>query len=154
MEKLNFNEGLKELEINGDPNRVLRYNPGDIGILDRLETAWQDVNKQYKELQGVRISPTGNALDEASEAAGIIRKLNTSLRETLDKLFYPGAADVVFGYQNPLAIAGGKTIFENFLNAYGRLIKPQLEKEAKEMQKHINKYKKAYDRVPTGNAKH
>lgn len=154
MEKLSFNDGLKELEINGDPNRILRYNPGDIGILDRLETAYRKVNDKYKELQGVKLSPTGNALDEASETAGIIRDLNKSLRDTFDTIFYPGAADIVFGYMNPLAIAGGKTVFENFMNAYTQLVKPQIEKEARTMQKHINKYKKAYDRIPAGHPKH
>lgn len=154
MEKLRFDDGYKELEINGDPERILKYNPGDIGIIDRLEAAYTDVDKQMKDLQGLQISPTGNALDEASEAARIIRGLNESLRKTFDNLFYPGAADIVFGRMNPLALVGGKTIFENFLLAYTKLIKPQIEKEAKAAQKHIEKYKKEYDRMPAGNPKH
>lgn len=154
MEKLKFNDGLKELELNDDPNRILYYNPGDIGILDRLETAWHDIDRQMKDLQGLAISPTGNAVNGASEGAKIVRGLNKSLRTTFDNLFYPGAADVVFGQMNPLALAGGKTVFQNFLEAYGKLLKPQIEKEAKAAQKRIEKYKKEYDRMPAAKPEH
>ena len=46
MENLNFDDGLKRVTINGDPNRVLKYNPGDMGILDRMqEKAWRSWKK-------------------------------------------------------------------------------------------------------------
>lgn len=153
MEKLIFDDGCKEYEINGDPNRVLRFNPADVGFIDRLEAALNDVKGEMDKVKGVKISPTGNAIDETSEAACLVREMNKSLRDSFDKIFYPGAADVVFGYMNPLALAGGKTIYEQFLDAFAKTVKPSIDKEMKASEKHIEKYKAEYDRLPSGNIK-
>ena len=152
MEKLIFDDGCKEFEINGDPNRVLRFNPADIGFIERLEGALQNVTKDMESLKGIKLSPTGNALDEASEAAELVRSMNKSLRASFDQIFYPGAADVVFGAMNPLALSGGHTIYENFLKAFVAIVKPTMDTEVKATQEHLEKYKSEYDRLPAGSA--
>ena len=45
MKSLNFDSGVKEYEINGDPNRVLRINPTDFGIVDRINKAKGELDK-------------------------------------------------------------------------------------------------------------
>lgn len=154
MEKLVFDDGCKEFEINGDPSRVLRFNPADIGFIERLEGAMAEVTKEMDKLQGVKLSPTGNALDEASEAAGIVRSMNKSLRASFDQIFYPGAADIVFGAMNPLALSGGHTIYENFLKVFADIVKPTMNKEVQATQEHLAKYKDSYDRLPAGSPQH
>ena len=44
MENLSFDEGLKSYKINGDPNRILRFNPGDVNILTRYKEVVNNLN--------------------------------------------------------------------------------------------------------------
>ena len=45
MSSIIFDEGYRTFDINGDPNRVLRINPADIGILDRMMKAYEDAER-------------------------------------------------------------------------------------------------------------
>ena len=146
MSSIIFDEGYRTFDINGDPNRVLRVNPSDIGILDRMMKAYEDMQKEVAELGDIKISNTGEAISDAVEVVGTIRKLNRMLRMRFDEIFYEGAADIVFGTMNPLATAGGKTVFENFMEAFIKEIKPMLEDEQKQTSENLKKYKDQYDR--------
>ena len=154
MESINFDEGYVEFAINGDENRILRFNPADIGIVDRMQASVDEMKAELQKIEGdVTMSPTGNAADQTSEMAGTVRALNKALRDQVDALFYPGASDVIFGRMNPLALSNGKTVYESFFEAMMKAIKPYIDKEAKKSQKDISKYKEAYDRMPSGNLK-
>lgn len=153
-EKLIFEEGYKEFEINGDPNRILRFNPTDINLIDRMNESLKDMRERLEALGEIKITPAGDAISDMDEAATTVREINTLLRENIDKLFYPGAADVVFGMQNPLAMAGGSTVYENFMNGLMKAVGPMIEKEKKKSLERVEKYKKAYDRTVAGNGKH
>ena len=153
MENLNFDDGLKRVTINGDPNRVLKYNPGDMGILDRMQESLEKLEEELKAIQNIKMTATGNAANATQETAKIVHDINISLRESFDNIFYPGASDVVFGNMNPLALANGHTIYENFMLQFADLIKPDMENEVKKAQEHIQPYKESYDRMPTNDAK-
>ena len=99
------------------------------------------------------MTATGNAANATQETAKIVHDINISLRESFDNIFYPGASDVVFGNMNPLALANGHTIYENFMLQFADLIKPDMENEVKKAQEHIQPYKESYDRMPTNDAK-
>ena len=141
-----FDDGVKEYEINGDPSRILRFNPADVGIVDRYYACVQKMEQELKSVEDITIDPAGNPLEEIGEAAVTIRRVNEVLRRNFDEVFYKGASDIVFGNQNPLALAGGKTIYENFMNAFKDVIAPQIEAEKKKSEKAINKYRKASDK--------
>lgn len=51
MENLSFDEGLKSYKINGDSNRVLRFNPGDINILPRYREVVANLEKSLRVCQ-------------------------------------------------------------------------------------------------------
>ena len=44
MQSINFNDGFKIFDINGDPDRTIRINTADIGILERLENSIDTLN--------------------------------------------------------------------------------------------------------------
>lgn len=154
MESLNFDEGFKEFAINGDENRILRINPADIGIIDRMQESIDAMKKELEKIsKNVPMTSAGTAASDDEQQVATVRALNKLMRKQVDDVFYPGAAEVIFGRQNPLALSGGKTIYEKFFKALQAVIKPNIEAEMKKAQKNIGKYKEAYDRMPSGNLK-
>ena len=142
---INFDDGIEEITINNDKNRVLRVNVRDIGILDRVQHVADNFQNQIKTL-GEELTITSDGEATVPEIAETVRRINQEMRTEFDSIFYDGASEIVFGKQNPLSMSNGNTIFNNFMTAFAEYIKPFIEKETKKMQKNIEKYRKAYKR--------
>ncbi|WP_294205770.1 hypothetical protein [uncultured Solobacterium sp.] len=140
---INFDDGIEEITINNDKNRVLRVNVRDIGILDRVQHVADNFQNQIKTL-GEELTITSDGEAAVPEIAEAVRRINQEMRTEFDSIFYDGASEIVFGKQNPLSMSNGNTIFNNFMTAFAEYIKPFIEKETKKMQKNIEKYRKAY----------
>lgn len=140
---INFDDGIEEITINNDKNRVLRVNVRDIGILDRVQHVADNFQNQIKTL-GEELTITSDGEATVPEIAETVRRINQEMRTEFDSIFYEGASEIVFGKQNPLSMSNGNTIFNNFMTAFAEYIKPFVEKETKKMQKNIEKYRKAY----------
>lgn len=140
---INFDDGIEEITINNDKNRVLRVNVRDIGILDRVQHVADNFQNQIKTL-GEELTITSDGEATVPKIAETVRKINDEMRKEFDSIFYDGASEIVFGNQNPLSMSNGNTIFNNFMTAFAEYIKPFIEKETKKMQKNIEKYRKAY----------
>ena len=140
---INFDDGIEEITINNDKNRVLRVNVRDIGILDRVQHVADNFQNQIKTL-GQELTITSDGEATVPEIAETVRRINQEMRTEFDSIFYEGASEIVFGKQNPLSMSNGNTIFNNFMTAFAEYIKPFIEKETKKMQKNIEKYRKAY----------
>lgn len=140
---INFDDGIEEITINNDKNRVLRVNVRDIGILDRVQHVADNFQNQIKTL-GEELTITSDGEATVPEIAEAVRRINQEMRTEFDSIFYDGASEIVFGKQNPLSMSNGNTIFNNFMTAFAEYIKPFIEKETKKMQKNIEKYRKAY----------
>lgn len=140
---INFDDGIEEITINNDKNRVLRVNVRDIGILDRVQHVADNFQNQIKTL-GEELTITSDGEATVPEIAETVRKINDEMCKEFDSIFYDGASEIVFGNQNPLSMSNGNTIFNNFMTAFAEYIKPFIEKETKKMQKNIEKYRKAY----------
>lgn len=140
---INFDDGIEEITINNDKNRVLKVNVRDIGILDRVQHVADNFQNQIKTL-GEELIITSDGEAAVPEIAEAVRRINQEMRTEFDSIFYEGASEIVFGKQNPLSMSNGNTIFNNFMTAFAEYIKPFIEKETKKMQKNIEKYRKAY----------
>lgn len=135
MYNINLDDGYKEFTINNDPNRVIRFNPTDFNIVTRIDEATQNIEKRIRELQNMEES----TLKEASEVTKAADKI---IREEIDKVFNSNVSDVVFGNQFSMSPVGGKMLWERFLEAAGKYIAAEVEKEVKESAKRIGKYTK------------
>ena len=140
---INFDDGIQEITINNDNNRILRVNVRDIGILDRVQRVADNFQEKIKTL-GEELTITSDGEAAVPEIAEAVRRMNQEMRTEFDSIFYDGASEIVFGKQNPLSMSNGNTILNNFMTAFAEYIKPFIEKETKTMQKNIEKYRKAY----------
>ena len=123
MNNLSFDEGLKELSINGDSNRIIRFNPCDPSITDRIE-------KAEKNIKDIEKNPDKQYIEK-------------SIKEQINFILNADCADIIFGATSPLAIcSGGKFLFENVITAIVGYINSEMEKELKKTKKNVEKYVK------------
>ena len=123
MTSLNFDSGVKEYEINGDPKRVLRINPSDFGIVERI-------NKAKNALDELHITPDIDGMVE----------LDKIVRAQIDEIFGVGSSDVIFGETNSASFAGGQPVFLNFLDSIIPEIERVVGEERKKSAAKIQKY--------------
>lgn len=148
MLNLNFDDGIREMSINGDESRILRVNLADFGLIDRVEKSLRDIEKDMKRMKAekIGINSSGDSVDALSADAQSIRKMNTALRKRFDQVFYDGAAETVFGKMNPLALnTDGVTIYEAFMRSFTEVMRPEFEAASKKSADRLRAYKTAFD---------
>lgn len=124
MQSINFDDGYKSYEINGDKNRVLRVNMTDFAIVGRMRAALETFER-------LKPDATPEGLSEADRIA----------RDQIDNVFGAGASDIIFGRTNLLSLANGQPVCANFLEAVAPIIKADIEAEGKKSSERIAKYK-------------
>lgn len=140
MQNLNFDDGYKEFSINGDESRVIRFNPADFGILERIKDAYDAIAKATDTQEEIELLPDGTPKDQLSMASDVVKTINKAIKEQIDHIFNSNVSEVVFGKQSPLGMVKGIPLYERFLDSIIPVIKKEVEKEMKESQKRISKY--------------
>lgn len=131
MASINFNQGYKEYDIGGDPNRVIRFVPSDFNLPHRIEqsmTAIEKLEEQYK-----------NA-NKSDNFAGEMAACDAAIREQINYIFDSDVCTVAFGNINCTSIAGGHPLYWNFLNAILPEIEKCINEEKSKSEKNIAKY--------------
>jgi len=146
MQSLRFDEGYKEFCINDDPNRVIRFNPSDYGIIERFNKARKEILAEMEKIQkDFDLKPDGSPdvpEDELEETAGIIEKVRKLICDKIDYIFGSPVSEVAFGKQSPLSSVKGVPLFERFIQAAQPIIEEEVRKEQKASQKRVSKYTK------------
>jgi hypothetical protein len=139
MKDLSFNTGMMELAIQGDPNRVLRFNPSDSKIADgflslvaKTNEKLRELGKKEKEIQQLNLTD----LEKAKSMTGLNLEIDIFFRNELDAIFGKGSAQIAFeNLCTSATTENGDCVFVNFIYA----ILPYFEKEIKERNKKIAK---------------
>lgn len=135
--ELIFDEGFKEFNINGDPNRVIRFNPTDISIIERAQKVKKEIGEEVKRLDKLEIND-----DEA--VAKAVEEVNKIIKEKINYIFGSDVSETVFGVQSPLASANGITLVERFIAAAIPVIQKEIEDEDKKSKARMSKYTERY----------
>lgn len=127
MKNISFGQSrFVEFVINGDSERVIRIDPADYGIVQRVQDAKSALS----------------ALDFGEDAAQNLIAADRAVREQIDRIFAAPVSDVVFGVANTLTPVDGDgtMLFEAFLQA----IVPEIEAAIKDRQGKVSDRIKAY----------
>jgi len=143
MQNLNFDDGFKEFSINGDKERVIRFNPSDFGILERIEKANKAINEATKGNEDLDLKADGTAAEELSRSVNIVKGISDTIKNQIDYIFDSPVSSIVFGNQSPLSMVKGVPFFERFLDAVTPVIKKEITAEQGASQKRMQKYTKA-----------
>lgn len=150
---LNFDTGLIELQINGDPNRPLRFNPTDgriiegfLGLVARAEEKMKEFQQRQDDLNAKKDGMKD--IQYAKEVSALERDTDKFFRAEFDSIFGDGAAEMVFQEASTTALAvNGDYIFMNFMMAifpyFDTEIKNRSRKVSDLVQDHKAKAKKA-----------
>jgi hypothetical protein len=146
MQSIRFDDGYKEFMINDDPNKVIRFNPSDYGIIERFNTARKDILAEMDKLQkDFDIKPDGTPdvpEDELEEAAGMMSKARKLICDKVDYIFGNPVSEIAFGNQSPISMVKGVPLFERFIKAAQPFIEEEVKKEQIASQKRVEKYTK------------
>lgn len=118
MEKLIFDTGIKEYQINDDG--VLRFNPSDPNVYARFMDAMEQIQTIEKALVA-KAKGIEKAEGQTESGAAVLRVMAEADREVkkiLTNVFGKGNDfDVLLGGVNLLAVAGnGERVITNFLS--------------------------------------
>jgi hypothetical protein len=142
MQNLNFDDGYKEYTINNDPSRVIRFNPSDFSIIERIKTAYDEIDKVTQIDEDIELKADGTPVDELGRAAEIVTRINNKIKDMIDYIFNSQVSDKVFGKQSPLSIVKGRPLWQGFLECIEPVLKSEIKKAQEESQKRISKYTK------------
>lgn len=146
---LSFDDGYKEIEINGDPERVIRLNPTDAKFLNRLanfDESSKRIQEKYGDIDLNSITDLQNLNENDSDfskykkVAETADKLDSAMRELINDIFGYDISSIVFSSDSCLSPAGGQPVFINFMNAVFAYIKQEAEIEAEKSKTKIRKY--------------
>lgn len=113
MSTLSFETGIKTFDINGDPEKVISFNPTDLNFIHRLYEAFRKIDALHKGYQ-VR----ADKLDGHAEVLKVMHKADMEIRKLLDEVFLDTVSDKVFAGQSTYAITtDGVPLWMGFLVA-------------------------------------
>lgn len=140
MQNLNFEDGFKEFSINNDPNRIIRFNPSDFSIIERIKTAYDEIDKATKIEDDIDLKADGTPVEELGKAAEIVKGINDTIKNQIDYIFNSPVSEMVFGKQSPLSMIKGVPLWERFMNTIAPVIQKEVKAEQLASQKRISKY--------------
>ena len=128
-QSINFDDGFKSYEINGDPQRIVRIDTADYGLIERLRNAKNNINEEMKKYENVKIKSDGSADVDDETAADGIRDLGKFICDQFDYIF-----------NSELSTRGGVPLFERVFNAVLPIIETDIKSEQKKAEARIKKY--------------
>lgn len=150
MRNLNYDDGYESFSINGDENRVIRFNPADPNFMARYNEAMENINEAKKKFSGgIQLNPDGTPSETDGEkrkrACEVMRKVEDIIRENINYMFNSDVYDTAFAGQSPFCMVGnGRYLLEAFLCTIKPVMEGAIRKANEQSEKRMNKYLNGY----------
>lgn len=129
---LQFDDGIEELKINGDENRIIRFNPTSGVLLNKIEKAHNEIISEIKKME----ENTEMSDDEK------LNLLDEFIKSQIDTVFGASTSKTVFGDESSITSINGNYLYENFLIAVMNYMTTKIEAETAMSQKRVEEYAK------------
>ena len=128
----------------GEEIGVFYFRPTDVGIIDRYNKIAADFEKITAPLENVNINPDGTVdeKDEAERAA--MQEATKRLYDACNFLFDGNFAEAFFGSMHPFSPVNGRFYCENSLDAVGKYISRQFDREVAKVNNRVSRYTHGY----------
>ena len=132
------------LNKHGEEIGVFYFRPTDVGIIDRYNKIAADFEKITAPLENVNINPDGTVdeKDEAERAA--MQEATKRLYDACNFLFDGNFAEAFFGSMHPFSPVNGRFYCENALDAVGKYISRQFDREVAKVNNRVSRYTHGY----------
>lgn len=135
----------KRIRIDGDDSRIVEINISDMGVMDRLQNAYNQLLSLANEYHLAEEEETSE--DEDTEIAKIIetlKDLDVKMRELVDYVFNANVSEMCVQDGTMADPVNGQFkfeyIIEKFLALYDKNFDMEFKKMSKSVSKHTNKY--------------
>lgn len=139
---IEIDDGKVEVDVYDQRKKklgVLRIDPNDLNIFDRLEKAEGIINNATKQVDNLIKQ---NAKDRVLAAA--IKKADAEIKHQLDLIFDYDVSQTVFKNTNCLSTHRGVTMIEEFIDRILPILSDVTGTEQKVVQSHIDKHTAKY----------
>ena len=132
------------LNKHGEEIGVFYFRPTDVGMIDRYNKMAADFDKITAPLENVNINPDGSVdeKDEAEQAA--MQEATKRLYDACNFLFDGNFAEAFFGSMHPFSPVNGRFYCENALDAVGKYISRQFDREVAKVNNRVSRYTHGY----------
>lgn len=135
----------KRIRIDGDDNRIVEINISDMGVMDRLQNAYNQLLSLANEYHLAEEEEASE--DEDTEIAKLIetlKELDVKMRELVDYVFNANVSEMCVQDGTMADPVNGQFkfeyIIEKFLALYDKNFDMEFKKMSKSVSKHTNKY--------------
>lgn len=143
MKKLSFNDGYESFTVNGDENRIVRFNPADPEIINRLLHLQKEF-QNYQPETDFELNPDGTPKSEIEKEGAFVAEFTIAMRKAFNDIFNSDVYDTIFDGQSPLCIVGAKKkesyLFEAVLEGLIEIMQPAISEYSKKNQNRMQKY--------------
>lgn len=121
MQSINFERGnYKEFAINGDENNTVKINVSDVGILTRLQDA-------FERIDGIAEDVEKKEKQDISKA-DLFKEQDERVREMVNKIFDTDICASALGGTNAFSVASnGKPVIVNLLEALIQILVQEIK---------------------------
>lgn len=146
IKNINFDDGYKSFTLNGDKQRVIRFNPADPNFIKRAMEAEKRISQSKFLLDDLNLNPDGTPEEMADNTVKAINEFEEIMKDQINYIFNADVYDTVFAGQSPLCIVGKNRlyIFEAFMDSVIPVIAAEIEEYNKESMSKVSKYTKGY----------
>ena len=137
----------KRIRINGDDNKIIELNVSDMGVVTRLQEAYDRLislaNTYNLQEEESKAEADDDSFDEA-KAIETLRVLDTEMRELIDFIFQANVSEVCADDGTMADPINGQFRFEHiiekFLAVYDKNFTEEFKKMSRNVKKRTNKY--------------
>jgi len=104
MDDLQINDGLKRLTINGDPSRVIEFNPSDVlfaerfyDLMEKFDAKITEYQERSEVLESDKEQDQRNIPVNLKQRIALLKEACEFIRAEIDYLFGVGTSQTVFG---------------------------------------------------------
>lgn len=133
----------KKIRINGDNNKIIELNTSDIGILNRLDSGYKELQvciEEVKELAKVE-TDTDEGMKELIER---FDEADKKMKDIVDKIFDSSVSDVCCDGGSMYDPFNGSYRFEHIIDALTKLYENNINAEYKKMKARVEKKANTY----------
>lgn len=132
------------LNKHGEEIGVFYFRPTDVGMIDRYNKMAADFDNITAPLENVNINPDGS-VDEKNEAEmAAMEEAVKRLYDACNYLFDGNFSEAFFGKMHPFSPVNGRFYCENALDAVGKYISRQFDREVTKVNNRVNRYTHGY----------
>lgn len=128
----------------GDEIGVFVFRPTDVGMIDRYNKIIGDFDKITAPLESVNISANGEAESGDDVALQALQQAEKQLYAACDYLFGGNMSEAFFGKMHPFSPVGGRFYCEVALDAVGKYISAQFNRETQRAKQRVERYTAGY----------